>query len=325
MHLEDTDPLVVRHALEAVLRRAAESPLDVQLPQVARHLSSEDRFIREAAARVVARCDAATQRRFERLVPLDDMLGQLSLLLAATLEEGRSQTEAFNQAIYVLTRADDAAQQREAVLLAQRALGGLAGADLPPAFDGYSCRDEPRPGGLTALLETMFPIGQADVDYELARLAAIIAARSPRLLERITARLRPDSDPLDDIHLLLVLARLPAGRNPAQRDRIARALIGLDAKIQARGMQQDRNWDTRISEIYDRLVDYDPSLPAAVINQEGFGAPGHALFANVCAAPCASRPPTSSRAAFVRTNATPGTPILCSYWQRRTIPCIGAW
>ncbi len=289
IYLEDEDPLVVRQALEALLRRAGEDSVEVPLPQVARHLSSADRVVREAAARVVARCDEATRRQIERLIPDDDLLGQLSLVLAATPEEGHPQMQSFNQAIYVLTRAGDAAVQREAVLLAQRALGGLAGADLPPAFDGYSCREEPRPAGLTALLETMYPIGQADVDYELARLAAIISARSPRLVERITARLRADADPLDDIHLLLVLARLPAGRNPSQRDRIARALLRLDAKIQARGMQQDRNWDTRISEVYQRLVDYDPSLPAAVIDQDGFGAPGHALFARRLRGPLRQR------------------------------------
>jgi putative heme-binding domain-containing protein len=44
-------------------------------------------------------------------------------------------------------------------------------------------------------------------------------------------------------------------------------------------MQQDRNWDPRISEIYQRLIQHDPQLPVAVINQEQFGAPGHALLA----------------------------------------------
>jgi putative heme-binding domain-containing protein len=99
------------------------------------------------------------------------------------------------------------------------------------------------------------------------------------LLARIAAQLRPDSDPLDDIHRLLVLANLPSKRNATQRERIAKALIRLDAKIQARGMQQDRNWDSRISEIYQRLMMQDTQLPQAIVEQEEFGAPGHALFA----------------------------------------------
>ena len=279
IYLDDDNPMVTRQALEAVLRRAASGPLDVELPSIVRHLSSEHRFVRAAAARVVARCDAESRQAIENLVPLDNLLGQLSLLLAATPEESLTDPAAFHRAIYILARAEHPRQQREATLLAYRTLGGLGGANLPPAFDGYSCRELPPSAGVTALLETMYPTGYEEVDYELARLAAIISARSPRLLERISAQLRSDSDPLDDIHLLIVLARIPAERNATQRERIARALIGLDAKIQARGMQQDRNWDTRISEIYQRLMKQDAQLPSAVVHQDDFGEPGHALFA----------------------------------------------
>ncbi len=249
VYLDDDNPMVVRQALEAALRRAAGGLLDVELPSIVRHLSSEHRFVRAAAVRVVARCDAESRQAIENLVPLDNLLGQLSLLLAATPEESSTDMAAFHRAVYILARAELASQQRGATLLAYRALGGLGGANLPPAFDGYSCREVPPSAGVTALLETMYPTGQEEVDYELARLAAVISVRSSRLLERISAQLRPDSDPLDDIHLLIVLVRLSAKRNATQRQRIARALIGLDAKIQARDAAGSKLGHTHLGDL----------------------------------------------------------------------------
>ncbi len=85
-YLEDDHPMVVRQALEAVLRRASDGLLDVELPSVVRHLSAADRFIRSAAARVVARCDAESRQAIENLVPMDDLRRQLTLLLAETTD-----------------------------------------------------------------------------------------------------------------------------------------------------------------------------------------------------------------------------------------------
>ena len=98
------------------------------------------------------------------------------------------------------------------------------------------------------------------------------------LLDRILTRITANSDPIRDIHYLTVAACIPAGRSSEQSRKIANALVNLEPKIVTRGLNQDRDWDDRIGEIYRLLVSLDGNLPAAIISQKDFGRPGHVLF-----------------------------------------------
>jgi putative heme-binding domain-containing protein len=98
------------------------------------------------------------------------------------------------------------------------------------------------------------------------------------LLDRILEQITTDSDPVRDIHFLTVAARIPAERSAQQAQNIAQALVSLEPKIAARKLNQDRNWDDRVSEMYKQLVALDEDLPAFVVGQKEFGRSGHVLF-----------------------------------------------
>jgi putative heme-binding domain-containing protein len=108
---------------------------------------------------------------------------------------------------------------------------------------------------------------------------AMLAIASPQLSGDVVRQLTYQSDPVDDIHYLIVLSRLGAASLETQRPSIARALVSLQPKLEARGLHQDSNWEVRVGEMYQHLVKHDPHLPAAIVRHSAFGHPGHVLFA----------------------------------------------
>ena len=59
---------------------------------------------------------------------------------------------------------------------------------------------------------------------------------------------------------------------------IARGLVQLESKIIVRQLNQDLNWDDRVTELYKELMKLDSELPDQLVTQSGFGRPGHVLF-----------------------------------------------
>jgi hypothetical protein len=116
----------------------------------------------------------------------------------------------------------------------------------------------------------------SDVREELGRLAAMVSASDPAGLELALAPLTLASHPTDDLHGLLVAARLTVPVSDRDRGRIARVLAGLDGKLSARRLNQDRNWGPRLAELYERLRDRVPGLEDALLELPEFGQAAHA-------------------------------------------------
>ncbi|HBL43648.1 MAG TPA: hypothetical protein DDZ90_09680, partial [Planctomycetaceae bacterium] len=67
-------------------------------------------------------------------------------------------------------------------------------------------------------------------------------------------------------------------RSTAQSKKIAKALVSIDEKLLRLKLPQDTNWDDRFKELYAQLVKIDADLPRQIVEQPGFGLPGHVLF-----------------------------------------------
>src|SRR5262249_54841232 len=124
----------------------------------------------------------------------------------------------------------------------------------------------------------VFPTGHRVLDLELSRLIAMLTIDNNELLSKVLAQLTDDSHPVDDLHYLAVAARMPC--SPVKQDRavIVKSLVGMAGKLAARKLQQDNNWNDRVSELFGQLVDRDPQLPEALIAAPGFGRPQHVVF-----------------------------------------------
>ncbi|MGE5194947.1 MAG: HEAT repeat domain-containing protein, partial [Deltaproteobacteria bacterium] len=286
-YLHDGDPLVRRRALETAARYPGE--LTALLPAIAKCTNDDDRFVRLAAARVMPSLKPA---QFKELADLARKLSWRAALTTALgyIWRNHESSEQYYNAYAVdigrriLEGKHSIELKLEAVRVIQIALGDLGGDEqTAAALANYTPNEDLAPherdlDPLRITLAKLFPSGQRHLDLELARLAAMITPANDRLLDKVLSRITSDSHPTDDIHYLLVAARLPVRPGEAQREKIAAALLDLERKLAAHDLQKDSNWNARIGEMYAALVASDPGLPVRIIGDLAFGRPGHVLF-----------------------------------------------
>lgn len=282
--LSDSSPFVVRVALEALI--TAETALDLTplLASLARTLDSEHRFVRQTAARIVSRLSV------EQLTALRTMTRDASARAAIARELGivwnrRQPTRGGIEIGLAILEGDyPSARKLDAARLIQVSLGDVGPLqDRAPVLDGYAPRLsleelERHLDPYRVRLSNLFPSGDDALDDELLRLIAMLEPYNLDLLDKILAGLTDESHPTDDLHRLIVASRLPLDRNFQQTEQIARALVQIDHKIRRLGLKQDSNWQDRIEEMYAGLVKHDPALPETILQQAGFGLPGHYIF-----------------------------------------------
>lgn len=286
--LADADPFVQRCAAEACLALPPTTDLLPVMPAIARLLNSRQRHVRQAAAAAVAKATgpaliavskAATQEGPQAVVSYAH-----GWLTRVANNLPKAQQVVVPIALRILKENYPPELKRDAVRLLQRSLGDLGPApQQPAAFEAYASpvnlqaweRDlDP----LRVELANLYPSDDARLNEELGRLIAMLQPYNPKLLDATLTGITDDSDAVDDIHQLLVAARIPVQRNATQRQKIAHALVNLEHKFAARHLPQDSNWNDRIKELYARLAELDPYLAATIVADEGFGRPGHVLF-----------------------------------------------
>jgi putative heme-binding domain-containing protein len=289
--VNDGDPLVVRHALEAMIAAPPELDLGPALVTIARQLSAEQHFVRQTAARVVARLWP------DQIVKLREVTRDAGAQTAIMRELGiawhREQPSRGGIEIgLAILEADFPLElKQQSVRLLQVALGDVGPYEKrAPVFDGYA--PQFKLGAIERDLDPyrvrvakLYPSGDAGLDHELLRVIAMLQPYNVELLDKILNELNEDSHPTDDVHRLIAAARIPVERSSPQTETIARALVQIDHKIAARGLNQDSNWDDRMKELFNALLEHDPLLADAIVAQEGFGLPPHVMYLSRITAP----------------------------------------
>lgn len=285
--LTDASPLVRRFALEALQSASDAADWPAVMMPLAENLKSPDRFVRTTAARVVAKLSANQQGTLSGLlknsarglVGLGLGVGNRSYsIVKPLLETGMAVLESEG------TNTHPLSLKLDAVRLVQLGLGDVGPRqNRPPAFDGYQSQadlavERESLETIRTRLAAVFPTGDAALDREIARTIAMLQINDPALLDRVLATITDDSDPIDDLHFLLVAARIGGPRTESQSDAIAMALAALDRKIRERGYAVDTNWNPRVTEVYRTLAEHDLSLPERIAATPDFGRPPHVLF-----------------------------------------------
>jgi putative heme-binding domain-containing protein len=283
-YLQDGDPLVARFALEALLGADDKTAFDRLTAGLVQQLGGDDRYNRQAASRIVPKLDDAAFATLSNAVSKSGWQAGVSNAVAYVTRKPGVNPYAQQIGLLVLQSKHPTSLKLEAVRLMQLGLGDVGSAGkLPPVFDGYSCPLDLTPherdlDPLRIAVAEQFPTGLLELDYELARLAAMLAPFNPKLLDKLLAQISAESHPVDDIHYLTAAARIPVDRTRAQAAATAAALVNIEPKIVGRKLAQDSNWDDRIGEMFAEHVKHTPDLPVALLKQPGFGRPGHVLF-----------------------------------------------
>lgn len=307
-YLDDARPMVARAALEACLCVPQQSVDWAKLlPGLARSLGGVNRYNRWLAAQVVSRLD-------EPLLPMISSdatkVGARAVVSYAygwlnrpRLDLARIQSIVPTLAVAVLKNKNyDLDTKRDAVRLLQIALGDLGpGTGHLPTFDGYASRIDLEPyerdlDSLRVELSELYPTGDPVLDRELLRLLAMLTSFNGKLVDAIIERMTEDSNPIDDIHHLAVLARLPITHSVKQRDVIVKTLVNLESKMTRSGLHRDASWNDRMKDIWVTLALADDYLAAALVGHPSFGLPGHTIFLNQMAPELLP----AARAAFVK-------------------------
>jgi putative heme-binding domain-containing protein len=154
-------------------------------------------------------------------------------------------------------------------------------AAMGTVFEGYTVPSpEAIPADFVASMVASFRISNPyrPQDLELTRLFAIVADGDASPFGQIAGKLTRSSDPLDDTHYLIVLARMTAPRTPAITATIADALLGLDQKLTDRRIARDTNWPLRIAELHAELARKDSSLNGVLVEHSDFARPANVVF-----------------------------------------------
>jgi putative heme-binding domain-containing protein len=274
------------HALEAVWRYRERFEPE-QLETVIRsNWDYPDRYVRKAAADLIASLKDVDRRS---LAPhAQTPRAQTTYGLGSYRREP---ADVLARVLPLVASKNTAPETRLAsVRLIQLALGDLTAPPLMgTVWEGYSPRQPPlsvkgidkdRLTQTAAVLRTAYPAGEADLDREISRTLAMLEDDDPTALTKIADRLTDSSDPVEDIHYLIVLARLRGPRPADLTKRVAATLLALDRKLTERHRNRDSNWPLRIGELHAELARKDPALNAALLASADFGRPDHALFAH---------------------------------------------
>jgi putative heme-binding domain-containing protein len=166
----------------------------------------------------------------------------------------QAQSETSNHlALYVLSNA-----QRQMDLLLRKAIQHRREADSnwPAVFDGYA-------GGKIGFgtaklsLEAIYPamkLARGIAFYEWCRLLAHDRVSTPEIRTLILNQISMESDPVDDIHYLLCLARCCTKPSITEVRKMVNALLLVRPKLERNNANTDRNWPLRMRELASVLV-----------------------------------------------------------------------
>jgi len=276
--IEDSDPVVVRVALDAVQGRVDKE----LLPALARTLGCSRPIIGSIARRWVSVMPKQYVAELDAILVERGFMGKSDVtaeprLFHAMLSHESLGKELVGKADLSLSRlAPDLRLER--IRAYQVVFGDVGPGGHPPAFDAYAKPGDTlrrRGSGWSA---PEFPTGDEPLDKEFSRLAAILGSENPTLLDQTLKKITRSSHPTDDVHYLFVASRNFAKRSDGDTERVAQALIQLDEKVARLKLSVDTNWEPSISALYQELVHRDPALPWDVVRHPKFGRAEHVVF-----------------------------------------------
>ncbi len=274
------DAFVRRRALAYLLRHVDQFSAEELRGAVTANWNSDDRLLRAVTTDVISRFDDQAQIDLMREARAPFERTAMAMVL------GYPGTAARCVDPIISDEHAPAEAKLAALRVIQRALGDVVSSQqVDTVWEGYTARIDrtsrvwQKIGTRSApeIRET-YPSGDAELDRELSRTLAMIEDGHPDVLLRTAEQFTETSHPLEDIHYLIVLARLTASRPVEVTTRTAAALVRLDRKLDARAARRDSHFPLRIAELHAELAQKDPRLNHDILADREFGRPAHVLL-----------------------------------------------
>ena len=279
--LMDPDPIVGRFASESLLGSNPRTDFASLTDGVAKQFASPDKYCRQAASRIIPLISEDAFKQYSLAATSLGWTAGLSNAVGFVARKDGFNRYAFRIGIPIVREQHPIELKLEAVRLMQLGLGDFGLRDKVPAvYSGYSSQIDltKYQSELKVVLDQLlskFPSGHRRLDYEMARLFAMMEPNDSTLIDKVLQLITDASDPIDDIHYLIVASRILGTRTAKQSEQIASAILNVDIKVRKRKLSLDSNWDPRFGEMFKRHVQLDENLMTTLINHELFGQPGH--------------------------------------------------
>jgi putative heme-binding domain-containing protein len=271
-------------ALAALADHAADVNAETARIVLPPNLADADKRVRQAAVRVLASLQEPVWKKIrqEQLAPR----GRISVTLAALAREPKQEPveENINEALAVLAEATDADLRLQALRVIMLSLGDFQLKE--PAGEVYSAYSlqgslKDRDAVIQRILKTVrsvFPAGVEDLDLESSRLLAMLEDDDPETPRKVAGLWTAKSSPTRDMHYLIVYSRLRGPRDKDAAGQVAKAILGLDGKLERQEQRNKQNWGIRLAEVLVNLLQHDPHLADELVRRPEFVNPGHVLL-----------------------------------------------
>ena len=138
---------------------------------------------------------------------------------------------------------------------------------------------------MLAVVRRLFPSGNARLDEESARLLAMLEDDDAGTPAKVASLWIDSTSPTQDMHYLVVFARLRGPRGPDVTEKVARTLLSLQCKLEGREQRIKQTWSERLSEVVASLLANDPRLGNALLRHPDFVQPGNVTIASALSGP----------------------------------------
>jgi putative heme-binding domain-containing protein len=248
-------------------------------------LEQRDKRVVHAAARLTSVLPDADWGTLERQIGKQQTRPRIGLALARVWRTPRASEAIIDTALAALHPSEEPDIQLAALRLIVLAFDDWQLREPAiDAFTGYAVASSLK-GRETLVrrvlqgVRPLFPSRDERVSAEAARLLAMLEDEDPDVLPHIASFWSKTSSPTQDVHYLVVLARLPGKRDPSLARKTADAILSLDRKLEGQQQRNKQNWSVRLAEVTTYLLKHDPGLADALLAHPEFVRPSHVQLA----------------------------------------------
>jgi len=284
----DPEPLVRRCALEAMTDHALNLDNRTLQQALAANLAHPEKRVRQCAARLATYLPTLAWNALwaQQLKGIPQARLTTTLALLWRSESASINTPAIESMLSVLAQDKVPDHRLQAIRLMMLALGDYRLRN--PSMEVYTAYEPALPltgqetlvRKIRAAIRPLVASGDFTVEAEAWRLLAMLEDDAPELPSKIFSCFTEKSSPTEDFHFLTVLSRLKGAIPTNALPKLAHTILSLDRKLDGQEKRPKQNWSARLAEVVQVLLQRQPKLADALLQDPALESPSHLAIAD---------------------------------------------